>query len=105
MGTANARFAIGQVIHHALFDYRGVVIDVDPQFNGADEWYETVARSRPPRDLPWYHVLVDGAVHRTYVAERNLEADDSGDPIRHPEIDDFFGAFETGRYVARRRGN
>lgn len=95
------QFSIGQVIHHKLFDYRGVIVDVDPVFSGTDEWYETVALSRPPKDSPWYHVLVDGASHRTYVAERNLEADDSGKPVKHPLIYDFFTGFNEGAYNAK----
>jgi len=67
-----AKFTIGQIIHHKLFDYRGVIVDVDFRFLGSDEWYEQVARSHPPKDRPWYHVLVDNAVHQTYVAEQNL---------------------------------
>ena len=105
MSTAKAEFAIGELVHHTMFDYRGVVIDVDPYFHGSSEWYEQMARSRPPKDRPWYHVLVDGAVHRTYVAERNLEADETDDPIRHPELNDFFERLENGRYVPRQRGN
>ena len=105
MTTHAARFRIGQLIHHRLFDYRGVIFDVDPVFRGSEEWYETMARSRPPRDRPWYHVLVHDAVHTTYVAERNLEADESDAPIRHPLVDDLFQAFADGAYVARRRSN
>ncbi len=105
MSTANANFALGDLVHHTLFDYRGVVIDVDLDFRGTEEWYDQMARSRPPKDRPWYHVLVDGAVHRTYVAERNLEADETGEPIRHPELDEFFVGLEKGRYVPRQRGN
>jgi len=58
---------------------------VDETFQGSDEWYDEVARSRPPKDKPWYHVLVHGASHRTYVAERHLEPDVSGEPIEHAE--------------------
>ena len=100
--TARAAFSVGQVVHHQRFEYRGVIIDVDPVFSGSDEWYEEVARSRPPRDRPWYHVLPDQAEHSTYVAERHLEPDDSGEPIRHPLLDQFFDSFEAGRY--RRSG-
>jgi heat shock protein HspQ len=82
-----------------MFDYRGVIVDVDPVFQGADEWYETVARSRPPKDRPWYHVLVHDATHTTYVAERNLEADESGRPVVHPLVEEFFVSFDNGRYV------
>lgn len=101
MTTAAARFHIGQLVHHRLFDYRGVVVDVDPVFSGSDAWYEQVARSRPPKDQPWYRVLVHGAEHETYVAERNLEDDSSGEPIRHPLLGRFFGALEGGRYRPR----
>lgn len=100
-----ARFFIGQTVHHRLFDYRGVVYDVDPCFSGTEEWYEQVARSRPPKDEPWYNVLVDGGEHETYVAERNLEADGSGEPIRHPGVRHIFGELKDGAYVAKRPAN
>ena len=103
MGTVTAirraKFAIGQLVHHRLFDYRGVVVDADATFQSTDEWYETVAKSRPPKDRPWYHVLVHGAEHSTYVAEQNLEADASGEPVQHPMVSEFFDHFEDGRYV------
>lgn len=95
---SEARFAIGQLVHHVKFDYRGVIVDVDPVFQGTEEWYETVAKSRPPKDQPWYHVLVDGAAHSTYVAERHLEPDASGDQINHPALNQYFDAFTDGRY-------
>lgn len=101
MAEQSARFRVGQPIHHKRFDYRGVVIDVDPVFQGTEEWYEMMARSRPPKDRPWYHVLVHDAQHRTYVAERNLEPDLTGAPISHPEVPLFFERFEDGLYVAR----
>ena len=98
-----ARFRVGQLIHHKLFDYRGVIIDVDATFQGDEQWYEVMARSRPPKDQPWYHVLVDEAQHRTYVAERNLDADQSTEPIEHPLLESFFTGFEGGRYRSDRR--
>ncbi len=98
-------YGVGELVHHRLFDYRGVIVDVDPVFQNSDEWYEAVARSRPPKDKPWYHVLVDGAFHRTYVAERNLEPDEMGDPIMHPEIGVFFSGFEKGAYVTNQPKN
>ena len=55
-------FGIGEVVHHRRLGYRGVIVDVDPHFQAAEEWYETVALSRPPKNKPWYHVLVDEAV-------------------------------------------
>lgn len=100
-----ALFAVGDLVHHKLFDYRGVVVDVDPRMMLSDEWYEAVARSRPPRDKPWYRVLVHNGFHETYVAERNLERDDSDEPIRHPLLDAFFSSFSDGRYISAGRAN
>lgn len=105
MAAVEALFAVGQVIRHRLFGYRGVIVDVDPCCMQPDEWYEAVALSRPPRDRPWYRVLVHNAVHETYVAERNLEPDDSGEEVAHPDLDRHFVAFRDGTYVAGRRGN
>lgn len=102
---AKARFRVGQIIRHKLFDYRGVVVDVDPVFSGTEEWYEMMAKSRPPKDRPWYHVLVHDASHTTYVAERNLEADESAQPVNHHLVDEIFSGMENGVYVARQSVN
>ena len=96
-------FFVGQCIHHKKFDYRGVIVDVDAQYAGTDEWYEQVALSRPPRDKPWYHVLVDGGEHMTYVAERHLEQDETGLPVEHPAVPHFFDSLEDGVYRIRQR--
>ena len=101
---SRAHFDVGEIVHHRLFGYRGVVFDVDPVFSGTEEWYEKVAKSRPPRNAPWYHVLPDGATHTTYVAERNLEPLDEDDrqvPINHPLLERLFERFEEGSYVPR----
>ena len=100
-----AKFSIGQCVHHRLFDYRGVVVDVDPEFQGTDDWYETVARSQPPKDEPWYHVLVHDADNETYVAERNLTVDNSNEPVSHPLLQEFFVDFEQGVYLTGRQIN
>lgn len=105
MTTTSAKFSVGQLVHHKRFDYRGVVIDVDPRFLGSEEWYDMMAKSKPPKDKPWYHVLVDGGNHQTYVAERNLEPDATGRPIDHPLVAKFFVALGDGGYVSRQKGN
>jgi heat shock protein HspQ len=94
-----ARYAVGQVIHHKLFDYRGVIVDVDPVFSGSDDWYERVAKSRPPKDKPWYHILVDDGEHNTYVSEQNLEEDWTNEAVNHPLIPELFTDFVDGKYV------
>ena len=98
MTAADAKFSIGQLVQHRMFDYRGVIIDVDPQYQGSNEWYDMVARSRPPREKPWYHVLVDKSSTITYVAERNLEEEILKEPIEHPLIKEYFKEFENGFY-------
>ena len=109
MGTVTnikrAKFSVGDVVHHRLFDYRGVIVDVDADFQLTDQWYETVARSRPPKNKPWYHVLVHEALHNTYVAEQNLEQDHSAHSISHPLLEQYFAGFENGRYVRHDRTN
>jgi heat shock protein HspQ len=103
--TRTAKFSIGQLVIHKLFNYRGVIIDVDPVFQGTDEWYEQMALSRPPRNSPWYHVLVHNAVHETYVAERNLLPDSSGQAVQHPLIDIVFDEFRNGVYIKKHQSN
>ncbi len=96
------KFEPGQIVHHRRFGYRGVVLSVDARFEGSNEWYERVARSRPPKDRPWYHVLVDDSANETYVAERHLELDDSEAPVEHPLLGVFFDELRDGRYVRSR---
>jgi heat shock protein HspQ len=105
MSHAVARFRPGQLIQHTQLEYRGVIVDVDAVFQGTEEWYARMAVSRPPKDAPWYHVLVHGEKHTTYVAERNLEPDHSMKPIRHPQLGAHFDRFEKGAYVPRRQTN
>jgi heat shock protein HspQ len=100
-----AKFDVGQVIHHKKFGYRGVIVDVDPEFRGTEEWYQVMARSQPPRDKPWYHVLVHDAGHRTYVAERHLEPDASGEQVNHPELGVYFDTFRGDRYERKGASN
>jgi heat shock protein HspQ len=97
--TRHAKYGVGELVHHRLFNYRGVVVDIDPVFMRSDEWYERVARSLPPKDQPWYRVLVHNTTGETYVAERNLTHDMALDSVEHPLIKAFFCAFEGGRYI------
>jgi len=98
-GMDQPLFFVGQLVHHIKFDYRGVVIDVDAEFSGTEEWYQQVALSHPPKDKPWYHVLVHQSNQLTYVAERHLEPDPSHEPISHPAIEHYFEGFENGVYT------
>ena len=100
-----AKFAPGDLVYHRLFGYRGVVVDVDSEFSGSDQWYDEVAKTQPPKDQPWYKVLVDNKTHQTYVAERNLQADSSNQPIIHPMVMVLFSEFSEGRYLSKVKVN
>lgn len=96
-----AKFAIGQIVRHNKAGYRGAVFGVDSAFDLSEDWYEQVALSRPPKDKPWYHVLVDGARHTTYVAERHLAPSEDQGQIAHPLLGQYFSSFDGRRYQLR----
>jgi heat shock protein HspQ len=98
-----ARFAIGEVVRHRLFDFRGVIFDVDPVFSNSDEWYEAIPEAlRPSKDQPFYHLLAENSetAYVAYVSQQNLVPDDSEEPIDHPAIPTMFERAE-GRYRLR----
>ncbi len=105
MEIHSAKFTVGQIVRHNLFQYRGVIVDADPVYSGSDEWYLINARTLPPKDQPWYRVWVHNAIHETYVAERNLQLDDSDEPVNHPMVDDYFNDFIDGQYILKRPCN
>jgi heat shock protein HspQ len=96
MRSSSAGFFIGQIVRHSLFDHRGVIIGIDPIFSSSNDWYEAVAQSRPPKDMPWYHVPRDETLEGACVAKRNLEAGDLGQAIRHLELKDDFTRLADG---------
>ena len=102
-----AKFAIGQVVRHRLFPFRGVIFDVDPQFANTEEWYEAIPKEvRPRKDQPFYHLLAENAdtEYIAYVSEQNLLEDRSGEPIRHPQLRELFDRMPDGNYVPKDRG-
>jgi heat shock protein HspQ len=103
--VATARFGIGDVVKHWLFDFRGVIFDIDPVFANSDEWYEAIPEDvRPRKDQPFYHLLAENAdsSYIAYVSQQNLVADDSEEPIDHPAIDGLFDGYAAGRYTLKR---
>ena len=95
----NVKFFIGQQIEHKRFNYRGLIYDVDSEFRGTEEWYQKMATSLPPKNEPWYHVLVHGSEQMTYAAQTSLQSDESAEQVVHPFVPHFFSAFSDGRYV------
>ncbi len=98
---SHARFAIGDVVRHAIFDFRGVVFDIDPAFANSEEWYEAIPESiRPRRDQPFYHLLAESSEssYVAYVSQQNLVEDKSGGPIDHPALPTMFSREPAGNY-------
>lgn len=98
MKSKKCKFSIGQIVFHKLFDYRGIIVDVDPYFSLSEEWYQEMTTSNPPKDAPWYHVLVDGEDFSTYVAEQNLEPDISKEPVLNPLLAQFPDLQDSGKF-------
>ena len=94
MGKARvAKFPIGAVVKHRLFPFRGVVFDIDPVFANTEEWYQAIpAEVRPRKDQPFYHLFAENAEteYIAYVSEQNLLPDESGEPVRHPQVKEVF---------------
>ena len=106
MNTKLAKFAIGQVVKHRVFPFRGVIFDVDPVFANTEEWWRSIPEAvRPRKDQPFYHLLAenDQSSYVAYVSEQNLLPDETGEPIGHPQTAVIFDEFKPGRYQLRPR--
>jgi len=100
----SAKFTIGQVVRHREFPFRGVVFDIDPEFSNTEEWYQSIpVEVRPHKDQPFYHLFAENAESEyiAYVSEQNLLPDTSGEPMRHPQVDEVFEQDERGSYRPR----
>jgi heat shock protein HspQ len=100
----SARFPIGAVVKHRLFPFRGVVFDIDPEFANTEEWYAAIpAEVRPRKDQPFYHLFAENAEteYIAYVSEQNLLPDESGEPVRHPQVKETFQRAKDGSYKPR----
>jgi len=101
-----AKFGIGQLVQHRHFPFRGVIFDVDPEFNNSEEWYESIPEDmRPSKDQPFYHLLAENSesYYVAYVSEQNLQPDRSGEPIHHPQVEQLFDELEDGQYRPKQR--
>ncbi|HEY0625867.1 MAG TPA: heat shock protein HspQ [Allosphingosinicella sp.] len=102
---SHAHFSIGDVVRHRLFEFRGVIFDVDPVFANSEEWYQAIPEEvRPSKDQPFYHLLAENGEQSyvAYVSQQNLVPDESREPVDHPAISGIFTAYEDGRYQLRR---
>ena len=101
---STAKFAIGQVVNHRRYPFRGVIYDVDPEFANTEEWWLSIPEElRPRKDQPFYHLFAENAdtEYVAYVSEQNLIPDTSGEPVRHPQVEETFDRDEDGVYRIR----
>jgi heat shock protein HspQ len=104
MKASSAKFAIGQVVRHRLFDFRGLIFDVDPEFDNTEEWWLSIPEDvRPRKDQPFYHLFAENAEteYIAYVSEQNLMPDPSNEPLRNPMIEEMFVREPSGAYRAK----
>ena len=102
MDDKTAKFRIGQVVRHRIYPFRGVIFDVDPVFSSTEEWWQSIPEDvRPHKDQPFYHLLAENesTAYIAYVSEQNLLVDESGEPVQHPQVSDFFGELRAGQYA------
>ena len=103
-----AKYQIGQIVRHRFYPFRGVVFDVDPEYSNSDEWYDSIPEDiRPVKEQPFYHLLAENSESEyvAYVSEQNLLPDETGEPIRHPQVNDIFVRDEDGSYHSRNTGH
>jgi len=101
MNIRNTQFSIGQVVRHRVYPFRGVIVDVDPEFSNSEEWWQAIPEEvRPRKDQPFYHLLAENedTSYVAYVSEQNLLIDESGIPVNHPEVAQVFGEFLGNSY-------
>ena len=101
--TRRAKFAVGHIVRHRIYPFRGVIFDIDPVFNNTEEWWQSIPHEiRPRKDQPYYHLLAENAetTYIAYVSEQNLLADDTGAPVRHPQVKEMFSKDASGQYKA-----
>ena len=97
-------FNIGDVVKHRLYKFRGVIVDIDPEFSNTEEWYQSIPEeSRPRKDQPFYHLLAENSetFYSAYVSQQNLLPDSESGPIHHPDVDALFCDVLNGRYILK----
>jgi len=102
METKQAKFKIGQVVRHRLFPFRGVIFDVDPEFANSEEWWLPIPEDvRPHKEQLFYHLLAENEQthYIAHVSQQNLLEDETGEPVSHPEVYEYFKDFDGDHYV------
>ena len=109
MEEKKAKFAIGAIVKHKIHPFRGVIFDVDPEFDNTEEWYQSIpAQVRPKKDQPFYHLLAESPSQPSYIAyvsQQNLLEEEIPEPVAHPLVEEIFSGLKGGKYISRAKSN
>ena len=97
-------FNIGDIVKHRIYPFRGVIVDVDPEFSNTEEWYQSIpAEIRPSRQQPYYHLMAENTetFYTAYVSQQNLVGDGENGPLEHPDLEEIFSGMDHGKYQLR----
>ena len=97
-------FNIGDIVKHRIYPFRGVIVDVDPEFSNTEEWYQSIpAEIRPSREQPYYHLMAENTetFYTAYVSQQNLVGDGENGPLEHPDLEEIFSGMDQGKYHLR----
>lgn len=96
--SRTAKFGLGQIVRHREAAFRGVIVDVDPVYDGP-------ANQPGPddRDQPFYRVLAMGedAGFLVYAAENVLEHDPEVAALTRAEESRWFTLDAQGHHAPR----
>ena len=102
--SKHALFNIGDIVKHRIYPFRGVIVDVDPEFSNTEEWYQSIpAEIRPSRQQPYYHLMAENTetFYTAYVSQQNLVGDGENGPLEHPDLEEIFSGMDHGKYHLR----
>ena len=97
----NPKFNIGDIVRHRIYPFRGVIVDVDPEFSNTEDWYNSIpAEIRPSKDQPYYHLMAENTetFYTAYVSQQNLVGDGENGPLEHPDLEEIFSGMDHGKY-------
>tara|TARA_B100001778_G_C18488063_1_gene583697 strand:- start:454 stop:873 length:420 start_codon:yes stop_codon:yes gene_type:complete len=102
--TKEPLFNIGDIVKHKIYPFRGVIVDVDPEFSNSEEWYKSIpAEIRPSKEQPFYHLMAENTetFYAAYVSQQNLVVDGENGPVDHPDLDQIFNGIHKGKYLLK----
>ncbi|XP_030850797.1 uncharacterized protein LOC115918968 [Strongylocentrotus purpuratus] len=105
----HVKFRIGQVVRHKRLGYRGVIVGWDLTAKAPAQWLS----DNIPRDqihtlkFPFYALAIDVRDMHVpvpivvYHSEEDLEVMTIPTMVQHPQVDEYFTAYDGSRFLAR----